>query len=146
HPRRHPRIRGRGTSRGDAAVAIDHDAAARRSAGTSAPGMSATRVIVNPSAGAGRAASRLAIARSILDDAWPGATWHESRGASHVSELCADAAARGFERVVVAGGDGTVHHAVRALAGTDTALGVLPVGTGNDFAKAAGLPTDFRSA
>ena len=108
--------------------------------------MSATRVIVNPSAGAGRAASRLAIARSILDAAWPGATWHESHGASHVRELCADAAARGLERVVVAGGDGTVHHAVRALAGTDTALGVLPVGTGNDFAMAAGLPADVRSA
>jgi YegS/Rv2252/BmrU family lipid kinase len=108
--------------------------------------MSATRVIVNPSAGAGRAARRLARAREIIEAAWPDAEWHESRGAGHVSDLCADAAARGFERVLVAGGDGTVHHAVRGLAGSATALGVLPAGTGNDFAAAAGIPADVRAA
>lgn len=43
-------------------------------------------------------------------------------------------------RVVVAGGDGTVHMAANALAGTKTELGILPLGSGNDFARALGLP------
>lgn len=99
-----------------------------------------TRIIINPSAAAGRALQRLAPARPVLQQAWPDAEWCQSRNAEHLVELCAEAAAQGYARVIVGGGDGSIHFAVRGLIGSPTALGILPVGTGNDFAGAAGMP------
>ena len=58
----------------------------------------------------------------------------------------ADAVRRGSEVVVAAGGDGTVSAAAGALAGTGVALGVLPLGTLNHFAKDLGLPLDLGAA
>lgn len=48
----------------------------------------------------------------------------------------------GADALVAFGGDGTVHLAVQAVAGTATPLGIVPAGTGNDFADAVGLPAD----
>lgn len=50
------------------------------------------------------------------------------------------------ERVVAVGGDGLVHHALPALAASDTVLGMVPSGTGNDFARALGLSARRRRA
>lgn len=50
--------------------------------------------------------------------------------------------AAGVDGVVAMGGDGTVHHALQAVAGTPTRLGIVPTGTGNDTARALGIPTD----
>ena len=47
---------------------------------------------------------------------------------------------------VAAGGDGTVNHAVQALANTDAVLGVIPIGTYNHFARDLGIPFDWRAA
>ena len=49
-------------------------------------------------------------------------------------------------RVLVAGGDGTVHHAIRGVAGSPTILGIVAAGTGNDFARALGLPVAIEPA
>jgi YegS/Rv2252/BmrU family lipid kinase len=50
------------------------------------------------------------------------------------------------ERVAVAGGDGTIHAAAQMLAGRSTLLGILPLGTANNFATALRLPLDLPSA
>jgi diacylglycerol kinase (ATP) len=105
-----------------------------------------TRVIVNPAGAAGRAVARAERARGLLEAAWPGLEWRHSQSAQHLTELCRDAAGRGYARVVIAGGDGSLHFAVRGLAGSGTALGILPTGTGNDFAMAAGIPLDAVAA
>lgn len=55
-------------------------------------------------------------------------------------------AAAGAERVVVIGGDGIVHLAANALADSDTTLGIVPGGTGNDTARGLGLPSDLTAA
>jgi len=63
-----------------------------------------------------------------------------------IAREAADAVRRGSRVVVAAGGDGTVSGAAGALAGTDAALGVLPLGTLNHFAKDLGIPADLGEA
>jgi diacylglycerol kinase (ATP) len=58
----------------------------------------------------------------------------------HVTHLARRAAEEGKEALFVVGGDGTVNMAVRGLAGSSTALGVLPGGTANVLAQELGLP------
>lgn len=53
---------------------------------------------------------------------------------------------RGISALLVVGGDGMVHLAVNALAGTQVPLGIVPTGTGNDFARMFNLPTEPRTA
>ena len=62
------------------------------------------------------------------------------------STRCAAAAERGDALLIAAGGDGTVSAAASALAGTDTLLGILPLGTLNHFARDLGLPSDLEGA
>ena len=65
---------------------------------------------------------------------------------SAIPREAADAVRRGSRVVVAAGGDGTVSGVAGALAGTDAALGVLPLGTLNHFAKDLGIPADLGEA
>jgi diacylglycerol kinase family enzyme len=66
----------------------------------------------------------------------------ETKERGHASEIAAQAVADGVELVIVFSGDGTINEAVNALAGTETALGVLPGGATNILVRALGLPTD----
>ena len=64
---------------------------------------------------------------------------------SHAGEaepLARRAAEEGFGRVVAAGGDGTVNHVANGIAGSNAALGILPMGTVNVFAMELGLPSN----
>nr|WP_207750122.1 lipid kinase YegS [Luteimonas sp. MC1750] len=75
-------------------------------------------------------------------------TWEEGDAAREVE----DAIASGVQAIVAAGGDGTLSEVAAALAGRDAdawalpALGLVPLGTANDFASAAGLPPDALAA
>jgi diacylglycerol kinase (ATP) len=55
---------------------------------------------------------------------------------------CVKAVADGADALIAVGGDGTVHLAVQAVAGTAIPLGIVPCGTGNDLAGALGVPAD----
>ena len=66
----------------------------------------------------------------------------ETKERGHASELAAQAVEDGIDLVVVFSGDGTINEAVNALAGTETALGVLPGGATNILVRALDLPTD----
>lgn len=60
--------------------------------------------------------------------------------------LAADAARRGVDVVAAVGGDGTVNEVVNGLDGYDVPLGIIPVGTANDFARQVGIPADADHA
>jgi YegS/Rv2252/BmrU family lipid kinase len=68
----------------------------------------------------------------------------------HLTELAAEAVRAGAARLVVVGGDGTVHEVVNGVldagAGTNVELAVLSRGTGTDFARSLGLPKKFDGA
>src|SRR3954454_14811094 len=68
----------------------------------------------------------------------------ERRG--HGRELAQAAVRRGDRLVIAWGGDGTVNEGGSALAGTDTALGIVPAGSGNGLARELGLPNAPRAA
>jgi diacylglycerol kinase (ATP) len=67
------------------------------------------------------------------------ATMLRADSAAAAAEQAREAVAAGAERLVVVGGDGLVRIAVDAAAGSETVLGIVPQGTGNDFARALGL-------
>jgi diacylglycerol kinase family enzyme len=66
----------------------------------------------------------------------------ETNRRGHATRFAADAARRQFDAVIAFGGDGTVNEVATGIAGTETALGVLPGGSTNVFARAIGLPND----
>ncbi len=102
------------------------------------------RFLVNPAAGRGTGKSHLDRIR-VLASRY-GAGLVVSRKVSDLAEQARRAAADGVERLLVAGGDGTMHQASQGLAGTACALGVIPLGSGNDLAGTLGIPPDLDVA
>jgi diacylglycerol kinase family enzyme len=104
--------------------------------------MRTVHLLISPEAGRGRAAgARDAVLETIR------AAGHSPADLTGDTAAASSAAARaavadGAERLVVVGGDGLVHLALQTVAATDTVLGIVPVGTGNDFARGLGLPDD----
>jgi diacylglycerol kinase (ATP) len=98
-------------------------------------------LIINPAAGrgAGRRAEN-AVARAFRSQGWAVEIVHTERP-GHGQQLAAEAARHGARHVVAVGGDGTVHEVANGLldADADAALGVVPIGSGNDFAKLVGV-------
>ena len=66
--------------------------------------------------------------------------------AGHAYELAKEAAENGVNVVVAVGGDGTVNEVARALVHTSTALGVVPCGSGNGFARHLGIPMGVKKS
>lgn len=97
-------------------------------------------LLTNPAAGRGGARQAAALARRRFLDA--GFTVRDLEGvdAPDAERLAREAVADGVHALVVCGGDGLVHLAVQAVAGTNVPLGLVPSGTGNDVARYLGLP------
>jgi YegS/Rv2252/BmrU family lipid kinase len=96
-------------------------------------------VILNPTAGNLETVRDWQERVESIARAWP------IRITSHPSEaeaLARRAAEEGVTRIVAAGGDGTVNHVANGIAGSRSALGILPMGTVNVFAMELGLPSD----
>jgi YegS/Rv2252/BmrU family lipid kinase len=102
-------------------------------------------VLVNPSAGGGRARDLLPQLEGALHDRGLAYRLVMTTSLNHGVEEAVGAAADG-EIPVVMSGDGLVGQIGGALAGTDTPLGVIPGGRGNDFARVVGIPTEIPGA
>lgn len=66
--------------------------------------------------------------------------------AGHAVEIAADKARQGYYAVVAIGGDGTINEVARSLVHTDTALGIIPCGSGNGLARHLRIPMEARRA
>ena len=75
-----------------------------------------------------------------------GLTLAQTRGPGDARPLAMQAVADGYEIVVAAGGDGTINEVVNGIGRSGVALGVVPLGTANVFARELGIPLDFAGA
>ena len=97
-------------------------------------------LLTNPTAGKGRGEKVRDRAVARLRGAGLGVRSLQGRDASEALDLARQCVADGVDALVVCGGDGMVHLAVQAVAGTGTPLGIVPAGTGNDVARYFDLP------
>ncbi|WP_326812036.1 diacylglycerol kinase [Streptomyces scopuliridis] len=97
-------------------------------------------LFVNPTAGRGRGAHAAQPAASEFRDAGFSVRTVLGSDAADALRRARAAVDGGTGALIAVGGDGLVSLALRAVAGTPTPLGVIAVGTGNDFARALGLP------
>ncbi|MDH4047068.1 MAG: diacylglycerol kinase family lipid kinase [Gammaproteobacteria bacterium] len=105
-------------------------------------------VFINPMAGRGRAGRTLDDLRELLNRQGVDHSIVQSNAVGDLEEGILAAAAAGTDRIIIAGGDGSIHEAVNGImrSGRNVALGVIPIGTGNDFAKACGIPLHWEDA
>ncbi len=103
-------------------------------------------LLANPAARGGRRASAGHKVAAAIEAAGHRVLPLHPTSPADIADTVAKARADGMERLVVAGGDGLIHHVLPALATTDVVLGIVAVGTGNDFARALGLPTRLKAA
>jgi diacylglycerol kinase (ATP) len=100
-------------------------------------------VLVNPVSSGGRGARVWSHIEPAIRHGRPGLQVHLTRGHDDAQGVTRDWAAGGGTQLFVVGGDGTLHEAVNGLADAGrldvVCVGVIPAGTGNDFARSAGI-------
>jgi YegS/Rv2252/BmrU family lipid kinase len=100
--------------------------------------------IVNPISGAGATANasdaRTALLRDRFRAAHADGEIHITERRHHAAELARTAIDRGVHTIIAWGGDGTINEVASVLGGTNAALGIVPAGSGNGFARALRLP------
>jgi YegS/Rv2252/BmrU family lipid kinase len=98
-------------------------------------------IISNPSAGYRLLSEELRQVSGYLEgEGWEVAATRRTRGTGDATTYAREAAAEGYDVVLVSGGDGTIAEAIDGLVRTDTALAILPGGTGNVMARQLNLP------
>lgn len=106
-------------------------------------------LIFNPIANLGRAWPVASSLRPLVTELG-GADWTGTTYPTHAAELAHRAGLEGYERVIALGGDGTVHEIANGLMELPPerrpAVGIVPVGTGNDFAHSLGVPPEPEDA
>jgi len=105
-------------------------------------------LFINPTAGRGKAGRRMDRICEILDLAGVTFDLYQSKAVRDLESQVNSLVSTGARKIIVAGGDGTVHEAVNGImrADRDAQLGLIPTGTGNDFAKACWIPLDWELA
>lgn len=103
------------------------------------------KLILNPMADMGHSWQVARDLRSIVEE-YGNADWSGTVYPTHATELARRAGEEGYEMVIAMGGDGTVHEVVNGIMQVEEKkrpiLGVVPVGSGNDFAHAIGIPSE----
>lgn len=106
------------------------------------------KVIMNPRSDIGRGIERWEQIEAA-GNRYGGLDLVLTQGRNHARDLAREAAVDGYDVVAAAGGDGTLHEVINGLVDSDNhhvLLGAIPIGTGNDFAFALGIPADTDTA
>ncbi len=109
-----------------------------------------TLFLVNPTSGRGRTLALLPQLKELLGQfRLEGELW-QTKAPGQAADLACRAAVEGYDRLVAVGGDGTLHEIVNGLLaaglGQRLILGIIPSGSGNDFAYALGISPDLAVA
>ncbi len=104
------------------------------------------KVIFNPAAGRGRALRHAEEAESLLRALGAEIDLHPSTSPADLTKQAAESSRGEYDRVVVCGGDGTLNLAVREFDLVRGTLALIPLGSGNDFARVLGIPRNIRAA
>lgn len=110
--------------------------------------MKRARVIYNPTSGREQIKRNIPYILDRLEKVGYEASCHATSGVGDATLAAREAVERRFDLVVAAGGDGTISEVVNGLAEQTyrPTLGVLPMGTTNDFARAIGMPKTIKKA
>ena len=102
--------------------------------------------LINPKSGVQKKKKVLQVIEKNIDREVYDFSVEYTQYAGHATELASAAAKRGVDAVVAVGGDGTVNEVGRALVHSNTAMGVIPCGSGNGFARHLGIPLGAKQA
>lgn len=103
-------------------------------------------LICNPTAKSGEASRTIEHVIELLRARGVEPCVFRTEHAGHATELSERALSEGFRLIVAVGGDGTMRETALPLVHTDAVFGLIPCGTGNDYARALGIPTDPAAA
>ena len=101
-------------------------------------------LVLNPAAGKGRSGGGRDLVSRVLEKQGVRPVWHVTGATGDAYDIVLGLPEEAC--VVAVGGDGTIHEVAAACAGTGRIMGVLPLGTGNDYVKALGIGGDLRRA
>ncbi|GIO16087.1 diacylglycerol kinase [Cohnella xylanilytica] len=106
------------------------------------------RLIYNPTSGREEMRRRLPYILQRLEQGGIETSCHATEAKGDAISAASEAVERGYDLIIAAGGDGTLNEVVNGMSGhaIRPALGVLPMGTSNDFARALGIPKRWQSA
>ncbi|NGQ96593.1 diacylglycerol kinase [Brevibacillus sp. SYP-B805] len=110
--------------------------------------MKRARLIYNPSSGREIVRRRLPDILDLLEAAGYETSCYATKGEYDATKEAERAVARGFDVIIAAGGDGTINEVINGMAEKPArpALGIIPCGTSNDFARAIGVPKSITRA
>ena len=104
------------------------------------------KLIYNPTAGRGRAIRHVVEAESRLRALGAHVDSHASASPEDLTRVAAESSRGDYDRVVICGGDGSLNLAVRQFDLSRGVLALIPLGSGDDFARVLGIPRDVEAA
>ena len=101
---------------------------------------------MNPISGTLKKAGIPKIVEETIDKGFYDYSIAETNYVGHACDMAKEARDNGYYAVIAVGGDGTVNEVARSLTHSNTALGIIPCGSGNGLARHLMLPMDVRKA
>ncbi len=109
-------------------------------------------VIINPASGNGSSKRKWQLIKKLLEDYDFNFNYAFTKHANHSSAIIQNAIEKGFRNIISIGGDGTLHNIINGIMQqteeptTNLNVGVIPIGTGNDWVKTHNIPMDIEKA